>query len=186
MARTVTALDHQSAPSRSDLRASLDHHFSDDLTEMTITGSSLLRTYGVASDHARLAKKDAASCSYQRKKSNESSKPSEPLRFASNRQPHRVDSHRGSLPCPVTTSPPKALSIGGDDAVLASQVYAALDDPRLAVPLTCRDALELDASASAGGVRLYHRRKRPLVFAQIVGRIVGIEEKERKIIFLGE
>jgi hypothetical protein len=80
-----------------------------------------------------------------------------------------------------TTAPSDEL-----DAARQSQLYSYLDHPKHALTLTCLDACNSQLMSSSGGLRLFRHRRRPAVFVHLMGRIVGIEEKEKKVAWLGE
>lgn len=72
-----------------------------------------------------------------------------------------------------------------EDPVTISQYIGALDDPSSAIHLICRDVLHLRILGRSGGLCLFSHRQRPTVFVHIVGRIVGVDEKEKRIHWFG-
>lgn len=71
-------------------------------------------------------------------------------------------------------------------AARQSQLFALLDHPKHAITLTCLDACRLELLCNGGGLRLFRHRCRPAVFVHLMGRIVGIEEREKRVAWIGE
>jgi hypothetical protein len=80
---------------------------------------------------------------------------------------------------------PTCPTIDEMDAARQSQLFTLLDHPRHAIALTCLDAYRLKLVCSGGGLRVFRHRCRPTVFAHVMGRIVGIEEREKRVAWLG-
>lgn len=92
-----------------------------------------------------------------------------------------ISRRRSRLPGGVV----QGTALASTDAVGLSRLYAALDKPDQAASLICHDLLRLKLLCPNGGMRLFAHKSRPVVFATIVGRVVGVEERERKVIWLG-
>lgn len=79
-----------------------------------------------------------------------------------------------------------AYTNDGLDAERQSLLYSHLHQPKHAAKLTCRDARRLKLESNNGGLRIFSHKSRPIVYAHLMARVIGIEEKEKKVIWLGE
>lgn len=87
---------------------------------------------------------------------------------------------------PLEASLPGLNALKSLDIARQSQLYTHLDHPKHAAELTCADTKRLQVLSSGSGLQLFLHRARPTVYVHLVGRLVGIEEKEKRIIWLGE
>jgi hypothetical protein len=73
-----------------------------------------------------------------------------------------------------------------DQLCAGSRAYAALDHARHALKIMCYDLQRMRSCLNKNGISLgtYSHLKRETVFVHIVGRIVGVEEKDRKVKWL--
>ncbi|PWN31897.1 uncharacterized protein FA14DRAFT_174781 [Meira miltonrushii] len=73
-----------------------------------------------------------------------------------------------------------------DQVCAGSRAYAALDHARHATKILCYDLQRMKPCSNKNGISLgtYSHLKRETVFVHIVGRIVGIEEKDHKVKWL--
>ena len=73
-----------------------------------------------------------------------------------------------------------------DQLYAGSRAYAALDHARHAIKIMCYDLQKMRSCLNKNGISLgtFRHLNRETVFVHIVGRIVGIEEKDHKVKWL--